>query len=268
MSDETAEAEESAPEDTATSTEVEAIEAKPDESSQDEPNQDESKPEPEKKKPRRNRRSESQRIAQLTAQLRERERELEAAKQPPEPPADAPKRENFEDYEEYIEARAEYRAEQAATKRLEAAEKAREEREREAQTIQQQQSFESAREDTLERGADKYEDFEAVTQQDDLHITPIMGDALLSSERGEDVWYHLGKNPKVAEQIANMDPIQQALEIGKLEERLSSGKTASGAPPPTKPVNSRGPANNSLSDKMSTADWMRKRYEEVRKSSY
>lgn len=265
MSDENAEVVETTPEDTATSTEAEPKEVDP--KIEAEQSTEEPKEEP-KKKPRRNRRTENQRIAQLTAQLRERERELEAIKQPPEKPADAPKRENYDDYEEYIEARAEYRAEQAATKRLEAADKAREEREREAQAIQQHQTFESAREDTLERGSEKYEDFEAVTQQEDLHITPVMGDALLSSERGEDIWYHLGKNPDVAEKIANMEPVQQILEMGRLEERLSAGKTASNAPPPTKPVSSRGPANNTLSDKMSTADWMRKRNEEARKSSY
>lgn len=239
--------------------------------SQDASEETTDEPKKEERKPRRNRRTESQRIAQLTAQVREKERELarlqEAAKAPQVDTSTAPKREDFDDYEQYIEARAEYSAVQAAEKRLSAAEKARAEAESKAQESEQARAFQQARDDTVDRGCEVYDDFEDVTGSDDLHITPVMADALLSSERGHDVWYHLGKNPEKAEKIAAMHPVQQIYELGRIEANLAGGKTASGAPPPTKPVSARGSSSNTLSDKLSTAEWMKKRAEEVRKSS-
>ena len=222
------------------------------------------------KKPRRNRRTESQRIAQLTAQVREREREvarLQEQSKPQPQPADAPKREAYEDYESYIEARAEWKAEQAAERKLSAAEKARAESHAKAQEEQQARAFSEAREAALDRGSELYEDFEEVVSAEDLHITPVMADALLTSKQGHDVWYHLGKHPEAAEKIAAMHPVQQIYELGKLEASLSGGKATSGAPKPTKPVTARGSTSNALSDKLSTAEWMKRRTEEVRKSS-
>ena len=222
------------------------------------------------KKPRRNRRTESQRIAQLTAQVRERERELarlQAQSVPQPTPADAPKREAYEDYESYIEARAEWKATQAAERRLSEADKARKESESQAQEQQQAHAFAEAREAALDRGSEIYDDFEDVVSNEDLHITPVMADALLTSKQGHDVWYHLGKNPETAEKIAAMHPVQQIYELGKLEAALSGGKTTSGAPKPTKPVQARGASSNAMSDKLDIAEWMKRRAEEVRKSS-
>jgi len=217
-------------------------------------------------KPKRNRRTFEKRIDQLTAQLRQRERELEEIRtRSAQPPEAAPKREDFDDYESYIEAKAEYKALQAAEKRLAEAEAKAKEREARAQEESTQRSFVEAREATLERGSEAYTDFEDVTQNEDLSITPVMADAILSSDKGHEIWYHLGKNPELADRIAGMPPVQQLMELGRLEVTLS-GKKPSSAPKPTTTLNPRGANANSLSDKASIDDWMKKRREEVRKS--
>lgn len=219
---------------------------------------------PDEPKPRRNRRNYGERIAQLTAKTRQLERELEQARSPTKQEA-APKREDFADYEEYIDARAEYRAAQAVDKRLSDAEQKRRADEQAAAAERQQRSFEDAREAAIERGADAYPDFEDVTTREDLTITPVMADALLSSDKAHDIWYHLGKHPEVAEHIAGLSPVRQIAEIGKLEATLS-GKRASSAPKPTPTVQPRGATNNALSDNLDTKEWIRRRNEEVRKS--
>jgi hypothetical protein len=221
---------------------------------------------PAEEKPKRNRRTFEKRIDQLTAQLREAERRLnEKPAESPKTP-DAPKREDFADYEEYIEAKAEFKAVQAAEKRLAEVEKTRKQDAERAQETAQQRSFMDARERVLDAGTEKYDDFEAVTTNEDLTITPVMADALLSAEKGDELWYHLGKNPELAEKIAAMHPVKQLMELGRLEATLAVGKRASTAPKPIDPVTSRGSTNNTLSDNLSTKEWMRRRNEEVRKS--
>jgi len=121
-----------------------------------------------------------------------------------------------------------------------------------------------ARESILEKGAEAYADFEAVTTNEDLSITPVMADALLSSEKGHELWYHLGKNPELADRIAEMHPVHQLMELGRIEATLS-GKKSSAAPKPTPSINPRGASNNSLSDNLDIKEWMRRRNEEVRK---
>lgn len=217
-------------------------------------------------KPRKNRRSFEKRIDQLTAQLRQKERELEETRsKSTQEPEKAPRREDFEDYESYIEAKAEHKAIQAAEKRLADAEAKAKEREARAQEEHQQRSFVEARENVLEKGVEAYPDFEAVTTNEDLSITPVMADALLSSEKGHDLWYHLGKHPELADRIADMHPVQQLMELGRIEATLS-GRKPSAAPKPTTTLNPRGTSANALSDKLSTEEWMKRRREEVRKS--
>jgi hypothetical protein len=216
-------------------------------------------------KPRKNRRSFEKRIDQLTAQLRAKERELEEHRKPSQEPAKSPRREDFDDYESFIEAKAEHKAIEAAEKRLADADAKAREREARAQEENQQRSFAEARESILEKGAEAYADFEAVTTNEDLSITPVMADALLSSEKGHELWYHLGKHPDLADRIAEMHPVQQLMELGRIEATLS-GRKPSAAPRPTAALTGRGPNNNSLSDKLSVDDWMRKRREEIRKS--
>lgn len=216
-------------------------------------------------KPRKNRRSFEKRIDQLTAQLRAKERELEEHRKPSQEPAKSPRREDFDDYESFIEAKAEHKAIEAAEKRLADADAKARERDARAQEENQQRSFVEARESILEKGAEAYADFEAVTTNEDLSITPVMADALLSSEKGHELWYHLGKNPELADRIADMPPVQQLMELGRIEATLS-GRKPSAAPRPTTTLNSRGSSANALSDKLSTDEWMKRRREEVRKS--
>jgi len=129
--------------------------------------------------------------------------------------------------------------------------------------VEAQSTFDSTRDDVSERGTEEFEDFVSITQNQDLHISPTMGEAILSSDDGHRLWHHLGNNPKIAEKISAMPPINQLMELGKLSANLAGGKTASAAPPPRKPNRSSGSSNNGLSDNLETGEWIKRRNAEV-----
>jgi hypothetical protein len=73
--------------------------------------------------------------------------------------------------------------------------------------------------------------------------SPAMREAVLNSELGPQVAYHLAQNPTEAARIARLSPPQAFLEIGRLEAKLTEtpkAKTATDAPAPTPQVRGSG----------------------------
>lgn len=198
-----------------------------------------------------------ERIDELTAKQRQAERDLEAERretarlreeleQRGKKPDDQQKKErspderpNPDDYEfgeadgKYIEDLAVWRADQRIN-------------EREQQRAFQAQIDEVEKNWTNAVGSDdvkaKYADFdEKVTKgadRGDWDLSPIGVAIVKSSPVGPDVAYHLASNAAESKRIAQLSPVEQALEIGRLEGRfMNSGgkqpaKVASDAPPP------------------------------------
>jgi hypothetical protein len=150
-----------------------------------------------------------------------------------EQPSGPPQREDFDNYEAYLEAKADFQVAEKFKEVEARADKARQEtelRDREATWQKLEQ-----------KAAKKYEDYEDVVLSDDLAITPIMAAAIKDArEIGPDIAYFLGKNPDEASRIAKLQPAAQVREIGKIEARLESkaepAKRQSKAPPPIEPI--------------------------------
>jgi hypothetical protein len=75
--------------------------------------------------------------------------------------------------------------------------------------------------------------------------TDAMREAIISSEDGPAVAYHLASNPDEARRIAALDPVSQIRALGRLEAKLSTpaaptAKTATDAPMPTTQVRGAG----------------------------
>ena len=85
-------------------------------------------------------------------------------------------------------------------------------------------------------------------------------DALMQSEQGAEIVYHLGSNLDVAESLANMSPAMAMMEIGKLSTRLSAKPEIkpSAAPEPIVPVKAGSVLTSDIGDDMSMDEWMRK----------
>jgi len=185
----------------------------------------------------------------LAREQRKWEREQAQRAQAPAAPVEPVAPEQFESTEAYVEALAAQKAQALI-----------EQREQQRQQSEVLETFHEKEEEART----KYDDFDQVAYNPNLPITQVMAQAIQASDVGPDVAYHLGANPKEAERISKLPPLQQAKEIGKLEAKLADSppvKKTSTAPAPITPVTARnsGDASYDTTDprslKMSMAEW-------------
>lgn len=130
----------------------------------------------------------------------------------------------------------------------------------------QTQALQAQYQEREEAALEKYDDFERVAYNPQLHVTGDMALAIQASDQGPDVLYWLGSNPKEASRISQLPPILQAKEIGKIEATLAANppaKKSTSAPAPISPVTPKangGPVYDTTDprsvDKMSTSEWI------------
>lgn len=209
-----------------------------------------------KAKPAKPGRSPSDRIGDLTRNWRQAQRDLEAERDarareradfearlaklekgeltPPTSGAktqrsdtDAPDPKDYEFGEldvRYIEDRTRY----AVRQELKAErERASQNQQRDAAARQAQENAERAQA-LVEKGAEKYDDFEEVVMQGARDgvwpLSETVGKLLLTAdpEIARDIAYHLASNPKEARKVAGLTDYQQAAYFGRLEAQFSS----------------------------------------------
>lgn len=116
------------------------------------------------------------------------------------------------------------------------------------------QKLEDFRLNTVNRGMEKYEDFEEVAQDPSLPMTTSMLEMMMELERPEDVAYYLGRNPQECLKISRMTAIGAAKELVRIESKISATEASSPpitnpnksippvskAPPPAKPIKGKG----------------------------
>ena len=147
-----------------------------------------------------------------------------------------PQPSQFSDAFEYAEALAEYTADKriADMKREEAQAKEAEQRQK---VINQWTSKVEAAKATLP-------DFDDIVASSDVVVNDDIRDAILESDVGPQILYHLAENDEVAKKIAGLSPKQALREIGKLESRFEAKPEAekpapivrSKAPAPIQPI--------------------------------
>jgi hypothetical protein len=222
------------------------------------------------------------RIDQLTWEKNQREREAEYwrqeairyQQQKSEPPkVEEVKLPSLEsvgyDEAKYQAALIEYatkQAERVVEQRFTKAEQERTEKARVDAFAARQQEFAKAHPDYTARVEDPY-----------LTITPAMRDVIVDSPTGPELAYYLAQNRETAEQIARLPAHLAALELGRIDGRLSALKEVKKAPPVTKapppppkvddvetPIASVK-ASDADSDKLSTQEWFRLREKELKR---
>lgn len=87
-----------------------------------------------------------------------------------------------------------------------------------------------------------------------------VADAIMQSEDGAEMVYHLGSNPEGAEALANMSPAMAIMQLGKLSTKLSAKPEIkpSAAPDPIDPLKSGSSLSSDIGDDMSMDEWMKK----------
>lgn len=169
-----------------------------------------------------------------------------------------PKQEQFETYDEYLRAltRHEIGVEMAQERHRLTAEM--EHREARGGFEQRAEAFRQ-----------KHADFDQVAFNEDLEISGAMRDAILNSQDGAELAYHLGKNPEEASRIARLNPYHQMLELGRISARIAAPppappRPASAAPAPITPVKAVGKAVEGLREDLPIGEWMARRAKELR----
>lgn len=192
---------------------------------------------------------------------REQVRRASEAKATVTAPVEPPKPDQYESTEAYAEALA---AQKAAA--------LLQQREIERQQAEILDAYTAREEDAR----NKYDDFEQVVYNAALPITAVMAQSIQASEVGPDVAYYLGSNPKEADRISRLPPLQQAKEIGKIEVKLADSppvrKTSSAPEPisPVKPRASSAPVVDTTDPRsiksMNTSEWIEaERQRQIRK---
>lgn len=172
----------------------------------------------------------------------------------------APKEADFPDPIEYAAAKAIWGAEQRLTERE--AQNASEEAKAaklQAEDIGKKERavLEHSWVESLKDAKTRYADYETVALQG-WEPSPVMTDLILTSEVGTDVAYHLGQNRALAAQIAQMNPVEAARAIGRIEASLVAPKprTETSAPAPINPVKGGAGATRDPA-KMSYVEWVK-----------
>lgn len=204
--------------------------------------------------------------AQLYQRMAE-ERAQQGAQRPAEAASTEPKREQFDSYEDYLEARADWRAEQKVEAKLR---EQQQQGQRHAQAATQEQQVARFHQQ-MEKARESVADFDDVMEAaSEAPLTPTMRDAILESDVGALLAYHLAKQPAEANRIARLSPARQAMALGALEAALQTRTppATSKAPPPIKPLGggsggTRDPAKMSMDEYMAHrakqgASWARR----------
>lgn len=164
------------------------------------------------------------------AQQQESQRE-----QPPTP-------QQFQTYDDYVTARAQYEGRQAAMALYTQAEQQRAFQAAQHAAAQRIQALN----DKLIADGAKYPDFDELVRSENTKITNIMADALSYTANPAEVAYYLGKNRQESIRIAQLPPVQQAMEIARIGATLAATpvqKTMTTAPEPPPTLGTRRAAH-------------------------
>jgi hypothetical protein len=226
--------------------EVEAVQAEPTEvvEERSEPEiekEQEEKPKANPKLERRfseitKQREEARKEAQQERQAREAlEARLAVLERQPAPQApkvdEEPQPSQFNDAFEYAKALAEYTADQriGEMRRQDA----------EAKQAQERQKVIETWASKVQAAKASMPDFDDIVASSDVVVNDDIRDAILESDVGPQILYHLAENDDVAKRIAGLTPKQALREIGKLEARFEAKETK---PEPTPITRSKAPA--------------------------
>jgi hypothetical protein len=202
-------------------------------------------------------REEARKEAQAEREARQAlEARLAALERQPAPQApkvdEEPQPSQFNDAFEYAKALAEY----TADKRIGEMRK----QDAEAKEAQERQKVIDQWANKVQAAKASLPDFDDIVASSDVVVNDDIRDAILESDVGPQILYHLAENDDVAKKIAGLSPKQALREIGKLEARFEAKETApetkpvvrSKAPAPIQPLRGSSPADTPMS---TTGEW-------------
>ena len=154
-----------------------------------------------------------------------------------------PKPEQFTDAFEYAKALAEFSTEKALQNR--------DKQEAEKKVAAERELTHKAWADRVNAAKADLPDFEDMVTSSEVAVSNDVRDAIMESDVGPQVLYHLAENPEFAEKLSKMSTITALREIGKLEARFEKQEpekkavaTKSRASAPINPIRGGGNASD------------------------
>lgn len=219
------------------------------------------------------------------------DREL-AAKQAPKPEPekpvsqedDAPKRplktefvDNPDGYEQAVDDYIAKRASYEATKAVKADRAEQEQQAQQKAIADGNKAVKDAYTGRVEKAKGKYADYHEVAESPDVQVSIPMAHAIMHSEHGPDIAYHLGKNPAEAERISKLSPPLQLVELGLIVASLrapakepvkepvkeAAKPPVSNAPKPIKPLGAGSEAVSKSPEDESMDEYAARRKKEL-----
>lgn len=202
----------------------------------------------------------NQKLAEQLAEQNARILAMLEGRDKPKQPEGEPKREQFEEYEDFITARAEWRAEQKALQIIERSqatqkeESSKRERESAEKTVEKQ---------FLERRAvveKEYPDFKEVVEDWEPNLPDSVVEMIVRIPEGALLSYHMAKNPELEKQFRDQPDYMHGVLLGQLIATLKSPAKVTAAPAPGKTVASKpsGTPNEPPSDPELYYAWAKK----------
>ena len=175
-------------------------------------------------------REEARKEREAREALEARLKELEAKAQPkaaqaePDAIGPEPKPEEFNDMFEYAKALAEYTADKKLMERDQA--------EAERKTQEARAQFEQNWAKRVDAARQQMPDFDDMIQSSDVAVSDPVRDAIMESDVGPQILYHLAENPEFAQELGKKSVISALREIGKLEARFEKAEQPQAASEP------------------------------------
>ena len=174
---------------------------------------------------------ERERIIELEAKLQEATSKI--------PDISKPLKTEYDDEDAYIEALTDWKIDV----KLKNLQKSGEKKVKEVKEVKEVNETYDGLDDAMDRGNEKYEDFDELVLDKNLVISPEVTQILLDTEIPEDILYHLAANPEMSEKISKLSERQAAIEIGKIEVGLMKGeKKEKEEKPEVKPIKKQSKA--------------------------
>ena len=167
----------------------------------------------------------------------------------------------FDNFDEYVRAVADYRAE----KKIEATLTEREKRQSAEREAAERKKTADSWQKRMAAATVEIPDFEEVLASSDVPMTPPMQQAIMESDLGPKLAYHLATNPEEAEKIARMTPIGAVRALTLIEEGFKKPVAVSKATPPITPVGSKATSIKSLLDTKDYDEFSKRREAQIAK---
>ncbi len=241
------------------------VEPEPDIETDDEEHETSSEGEPKRKKRGGGWQKKIARLEAENARLRQ----LEPTTQPVTKALEEPKPEDYpNDWDGFRKAERAYDRQVAKQEALEAFESKQRETEGKKEFEVKKTTFNQKQDEARQVYAD-YD--EALAEFDDVPVNPAIHQAMLESDVGAEIAYHLAKNPELFEKLndPNLSVVTLGRELGKIEASLegkNSGKVAavrtSKAPPPISPVKPSAVTSNKSLEEVDYEEYYARRQKE------